>query len=413
MRITPELLQAAVGCATEPAARFAPYLDAACAHYQIDSQARMAAFLAQIGHESGSLRYVRELASGEAYEGRKDLGNTQPGDGRRYRGRGLIQVTGRSNYRQTAQRMQALGAPDFEDFPEALEEPRWAAWSAADWWHAHGCSGLADVGEFIAIGRLINRGNAASTKPANGEDDRLARWERARQALATDAPPAPEKPAAADPGQPASHFESEWDMNNPAPALNTSAAPVESRPTTEQKGKPMAPFIAAALSAVLGAAPELIDMFKGDSKSAARNSEAAKVVVNVAKEAIGAANEQDLIERLADPAAAATVRQAVRDRMFEIVEAGGGGIAGARQASAAYLQPGAAGFWLNPSFWVSCALLAMVFMLLADVFYVHPETYVGELRTQIVTGLLMIIGMVGGYWIGTSISSARKDDRVA
>jgi hypothetical protein len=98
---------------------------------------------------------------------------------------------------------------------------------------------------------------------------------------------------------------------------------------------------------------------------------------------------------------------------FDLTEAGGGGIAGARQASAAYLQPGAAGFWLNPSFWISMILIAMPMMLLVDVLFVHPESYVGELRTQIVTGVLMVIGMVGGYWIGTSISSARKDERAA
>ena len=56
-------------------------------------------------------------------------------------------------------------------------------------------------------------------------------------------------------------------------------------------------------------------------------------------------------------------------------------------------------------------LLGFVAMLLVDVFYVHPENYIGEIKTQIVTGLLLIIGMVGGYWIGTSCSRARKDER--
>lgn len=64
----------------------------------------------------------------------------------------------------------------------------------------------------------------------------------------------------------------------------------------------------------------------------------------------------------------------------------------------------------NPAFIISLILLGMVFMLLVDVFFVHPEVYVGELRTQVVTGLLMIISMVGGYWVGTSYSSMRKTE---
>ena len=67
--------------------------------------------------------------------------------------------------------------------------------------------------------------------------------------------------------------------------------------------------------------------------------------------------------------------------------------------------------WLNPAFIISVLLLVMPFMLLADVFYIHPAAYVGELRTQIVTGLLAIVFSVAGYWIGTSFSSAKKDDR--
>src|SRR6478736_7421705 len=78
--------------------RFCEPINSTLPKYLINTPTRIAAFLAQIAHESGQFRYVKELASGEAYEGRKDLGNTQPGDGKKFKGRGLIQITGRNNY---------------------------------------------------------------------------------------------------------------------------------------------------------------------------------------------------------------------------------------------------------------------------------------------------------------------------
>src|SRR3990167_11177457 len=97
-------------------------LQAAMDEFEINTSQRQAAFLAQIAHESGSLRYVRELASGEAYELRSDLGNTEPGDGPRYKGRGFIQVTGRANYQACG---DALGV-DLVGSPELLERPDFA-----------------------------------------------------------------------------------------------------------------------------------------------------------------------------------------------------------------------------------------------------------------------------------------------
>lgn len=322
--MTPDLLRAATGCTPSRAELFAPHLTAACQFYGITSAKRLAAFLPQIAHESGSLTDTRErwgpTPEQSRYEGRIDLGNVQPGDGPRYRGRGLIQCTGRDNYRAMARELQGHDAPDFEDFPEALEEPKWAAWSAAAWWAIHGCNELADRGEYVAIGRLINRGNAASTKPANGEADRLARWERAKAALQPHhlpdaAAPAPPAPPAPEPTMP------------PGEAPDWTPPP----PPPPPKESTMAPFIAAALSAILGAAPELIDTFKGDSKSATRNAEAAKVVVGIAKETLGATNEQEVVERIqSDPAAAEAVRKAMQERWFEIHKATEKSVADAR-----------------------------------------------------------------------------------
>lgn len=154
------------------AAFFSP-LVAAMEEFEINTPARQAAFLAQVGHESGQLRYVRELASGDAYEGRKDLGNIQPGDGRRYKGRGLIQVTGRANYAKCG---QDLGL-DLINHPELLEEPTNACRSAAWFWKKRGLNELADSGDQIKITKRINGGT-------NGLADRLALLKVAQEVLA-------------------------------------------------------------------------------------------------------------------------------------------------------------------------------------------------------------------------------------
>ena len=176
----------------------------------------------------------------------------------------------------------------------------------------------------------------------------------------------------------------------------------------EQPSKPMAPIIAALLPSLVEAIPKLGQLFKG-SEVAQRNVKAAEIAFSVAKEALGATNEQEVVQRVqADPAAAQAVAKAVEANWYLLTESGGGGIEGARKANAEAMS--GPGFWHNPAFWITLLLIAMPMMLLADVFYVHPQSYVGELRTQIVTALLAVIGMVGGYWIGTSFSSARKTE---
>ncbi len=140
--------------------------------YEINTPKRIACFLAQIAHESGSLRYVKEIASGEAYEWRKDLGNVYLGDGVKFKGRGLIQITGRANY-------QALGkylGVDLIAKPEILEQPLYAALSAGWFWQKKKLNTIADVMDFQKITRLINGG-------LNGYDDRLAYLKQANQAL--------------------------------------------------------------------------------------------------------------------------------------------------------------------------------------------------------------------------------------
>jgi len=152
---------------------FLPALNAAMAEFDINTPARQASFLAQLAHESGQLVYVRELASGAAYEGRRDLGNTQPGDGVRFRGRGLIQVTGRSNYAACG---KALGL-DLLAQPALIEQTVNACRSAGWFWQSRGLNALADAGDQVAVTRRINGGT-------NGLAERLAFFKVAQRVLA-------------------------------------------------------------------------------------------------------------------------------------------------------------------------------------------------------------------------------------
>lgn len=166
-------------------------LNAAMDEFEISTAARKSAFLAQVAHESGELRYTLEGATGEAYEGNVHLGNVHAGDGPRFKGRGLIQITGRKNYQLCG---AALGLALLE-YPELLEEPVNACRSAAWFWrvgaglnlgraaHAHGVkdncdlNDLADAGDFEGITLAINGG-------LNGQSDRLAHFGLAQEVLA-------------------------------------------------------------------------------------------------------------------------------------------------------------------------------------------------------------------------------------
>ena len=168
MNISLEQLKQILPFAGKRADVFISPLNLAMDEFEITTPLRQAAFLAQIAHESGSLRYVREIASGSAYEGRKDLGNTQPGDGVKFKGRGLIQITGRSNYAAVS---KSLGI-DFIAHPELLETTDNATRSAAWWWKAHKLNELADQQLFDKITRVINGGT-------NGQDERRALYKNA------------------------------------------------------------------------------------------------------------------------------------------------------------------------------------------------------------------------------------------
>ena len=139
---------------------YLPYLNETMQRFGIDTTLRQCHFLAQLAVESGSLRYVRELASGEAYEGRKDLGNVQPGDGVKFKGRGLIQLTGRENY-QRFQDWLVLNYTDDIDiltYPELLECPELAVMVAGWYWDVRNVNAMADRDDVVTVTRKVNGG---------------------------------------------------------------------------------------------------------------------------------------------------------------------------------------------------------------------------------------------------------------
>lgn len=139
----------------------------------IDANAfRTASYLAQVGHESGRLRYLEEIASGKAYEGRTDLGNVRRGDGVRYKGRGLIMVTGRYNYQRCG---EWLGI-DLESQPQLLSEPEWAVKSSLWFWDVHDLNAYADNDDLRGQTKVINGGY-------NGYEDRQQLYVRALRIL--------------------------------------------------------------------------------------------------------------------------------------------------------------------------------------------------------------------------------------
>ncbi len=150
-------------------------LEETMGRYQINTPLRQAHFLAQVAHESGGFRYRREIASGEAYEGRANLGNTQRGDGKRYKGRGLIQLTGRANYtdytRTGAYGLDVVVAPDL-----VATDDRLCVDVAGWYWQKKRLNAWADADDLETITRRVNGG-------LNGLAERRAYLDKAKRAL--------------------------------------------------------------------------------------------------------------------------------------------------------------------------------------------------------------------------------------
>jgi muramidase (phage lysozyme) len=166
------------------------------------------------------------------------------------------------------------------------------------------------------------------------------------------------------------------------------------------------PFLAAALPALIEAVPKLAKMFGSGSEVSERNIKAAELVVGIAKESIGARNEQELVETMKlDPGAAQTVRDAIEANWGRIDEIGGG-IQAARQANVAQsnISPKR-----NMALWVTVMLLPLVYMTVGSVIFTSGWT--SETRAMVVAAVISgVLGAITGYWLGTSFSSSKKDE---
>ena len=169
----------------------------------------------------------------------------------------------------------------------------------------------------------------------------------------------------------------------------------------EQPSKPMAPIIAALLPSLVEAIPKLGQLFKG-SEVAQRNVKAAEIAFSVAKEALGATNEQEVVQRVqADPAAAQAVAKAVESNWYLLTEAGGGGIEGARKADAEARSGGRFDFIRSPSWWALVLLLPLVYLVVLSLIgLVGSATWSDDVRAGLAGSIVSAVvgGAVGYFW---------------
>ena len=150
------------------------YFDIHLNTYGVNTPLRVAHFISQCAHESDGFKTLQEYASGAGYEGRADLGNIHAGDGKRYKGRGMIQLTGRANYRTTG---AAIGY-DLENHPELALNPEVSVLTALHYWKSRKLNQFADADDILTITKRINGGT-------NGLESRKIYLTRAKKAFAT------------------------------------------------------------------------------------------------------------------------------------------------------------------------------------------------------------------------------------
>jgi putative chitinase len=167
-----DLLEIAPSAPVNQVEKLTPALNQTMVEFEIDTPLRQAHFLAQIIHECDRFNALEEYASGEDYEWREDLGNVYPGDGMRFKGRGLIQITGRTNYKRCGQALNL----DLLRHPTRLSDPDLASRSAGWYWADHKLNQPADRDDVEAVTVKINGG-------FNGLDDRIQLLSAAKRVL--------------------------------------------------------------------------------------------------------------------------------------------------------------------------------------------------------------------------------------
>jgi putative chitinase len=140
--------------------QFSQMLPSLLDRFEVDTPLRIAHLLAQTAHESDSFCTTEEYASGAAYEGRADLGNANPGDGKRFKGRGPIQLTGRANHAAFTVWLRKIisNCPDFVATPEAVARFPWAGWAVFWFWSTKNLNAFADRDDLVGETRVINGG---------------------------------------------------------------------------------------------------------------------------------------------------------------------------------------------------------------------------------------------------------------
>ena len=191
MIISKEHLETIAGQKTKLISILPEWINKICPEFEIDTPREYAHFLAQACHETDHFRTLEEYASGKAYEGRKDLGNVIIGDGIRFKGRGIFQTTGRSNYKQLGTKK---GNPDlFLKNPELLEQPEYAVWSACVFWKSRNLIDASNNDDSVLLSKKY-KGQIIKVTPVeyisitinggrNGIEERKKFYERAKKVL--------------------------------------------------------------------------------------------------------------------------------------------------------------------------------------------------------------------------------------
>jgi len=191
MIITVAHLKAIAGIETPLMPELVSWINHFCPAYEIDTAQEFAHFLAQACHESDYFKTTQEYASGKAYEGRADLGNTQAGDGVKFKGRGIFQTTGRANYLQLG--ITKGDGSLFVNDPKLLELPENAVWSACEYWKSRGLNDIANHSDTDKLNKKY-KGNIIQVSPVeyislringgyNGMEERKKFYQRAKSVL--------------------------------------------------------------------------------------------------------------------------------------------------------------------------------------------------------------------------------------